>query len=58
LGRDGHRRPRLAWAVDHNLTRTLSSGDSVQIATVKGVSPAAGSFELRLQAAGRAPPGL
>jgi drug/metabolite transporter (DMT)-like permease len=45
----------LAWAIDNNLTRKVSGGDAVTIASVKGL--AAGSFNLLLAfAAGAALP--
>ena len=47
----------LAWAVDNNLTRRISSGDPVQIAAIKGI--AAGAANLALAAAsGAAWPGV
>ncbi len=40
----------LAWAIDNNLTRKLSSADPLDIATIKGL--AAGSVNLGLAASG------
>jgi drug/metabolite transporter (DMT)-like permease len=42
----------LAWAIDNNLTRMVSGGDPVQIATLKGA--AAGSINVLLALVGRA----
>jgi drug/metabolite transporter (DMT)-like permease len=47
----------LCWALDNNLTRKISAGDSVQIAAIKGL--AAGGVNLCVSAAfGAARPGL
>jgi len=38
----------LAWGIDNNLTRKLSSADPVQIATIKGLAAGATNFVLAL----------
>jgi drug/metabolite transporter (DMT)-like permease len=43
----------LAWAIDNNLTRMVSGGDPVQIATLKGI--AAGSINVLLATVQQAP---
>ncbi|MDP1731983.1 MAG: DMT family transporter [Devosia sp.] len=45
----------LAWGIDNNLSRKLSSADPVQIAMIKGVVAGAVNFSLAL-AAGATPP--
>lgn len=45
----------LAWAVDNNLTRKVSAGDPVQIATLKGLIAGVVNCLLGLLAGGRLP---
>lgn len=46
----------LAWAVDNNLTRNVSGGDPVQIATVKGIAAGSINVVLALADGARWPP--
>ena len=49
----------LAWGIDNNLTRKLSSADPVQIAMIKGLAAGAMNFALALaRHAGAPAPGL
>lgn len=45
----------LAWAIDNNLTRNLSSADPLQIATIKGVVAGSVNIGLALVAGARLP---
>jgi len=45
----------LAWAIDNNLTRTLSSADPVQIAWIKGLVAGSVNFALALASGAHLP---